>query len=60
MLKSLALLFAGGFLFHHCYGKTHRLSPCHKDKLMRSRLDEDQIDHMVEDSFPASDPPSTY
>lgn len=30
------------------------------DKKMRDNLDEDQIDSMIDDSFPASDPPSSY
>jgi len=30
------------------------------DKKVRQNLDDDQIDGMVEDTFPASDPPSTY
>ncbi len=32
----------------------------HQEKQMRNELEEQQVDHMVEDSFPASDPPSTY
>jgi hypothetical protein len=31
-----------------------------KDKRIRTYLNEKQIDKMLEDSFPASDPPSTY
>jgi len=31
-----------------------------KDKRLRNHMSERQIDKMVEDSFPASDPPSTY
>jgi hypothetical protein len=31
-----------------------------EDKALRDQLDEDQVDEMVEESFPASDPPSTY
>ena len=31
-----------------------------KDKNLREHLSEKQIDRMVQDSFPASDPPSTY
>jgi len=30
------------------------------DKKLREHLSECQIDKMIEDSFPASDPPSTY
>jgi hypothetical protein len=33
---------------------------CRKDKALRAHLTEKQIDKMVIDSFPASDPPSTY
>lgn len=32
----------------------------HQEKEMRSHLTEKQIDKMVADSFPTSDPPSTY
>lgn len=45
----------------------HAAPPCcsrqeciHHDKEMRDGLSEKQIDRMVEASFPASDPPSTY
>ena len=31
-----------------------------EEKDIRDQLSEKQIDHMIEDSFPASDPPSTY
>lgn len=30
------------------------------EKELRETLSEKQIDRMIEDSFPASDPPSTY
>ena len=30
------------------------------DRKMRDNLDEAQIDSMIDDSFPASDPPSSY
>lgn len=30
------------------------------DKELREHLTEKQVDKMIEDSFPASDPPSTY
>ena len=30
------------------------------DKQVRENLSEHQIDTMISDSFPASDPPSTY
>jgi hypothetical protein len=35
-------------------------SLCRKDRQVRERLDEKAIDKMIMDSFPASDPPSTY
>ena len=31
-----------------------------KSRKIREDLSEKQVDKMVEDSFPASDPPSTY
>lgn len=39
--------------------RTRRFS-CRKDRMIRNRLSEHQIDNMIMDSFPASDPPSTY
>ncbi|GEM_PF-6310652 len=38
---------------------THQQSLLDENHL-RESLSEDQIDCMIEDSFPASDPPSTY
>jgi hypothetical protein len=32
----------------------------HAEKELRASLSEKQIDRMIEASFPASDPPSTY
>ncbi|MBX3487226.1 MAG: hypothetical protein KF798_04920 [Candidatus Paracaedibacteraceae bacterium] len=32
----------------------------HADEKMRENMSEQQIDDMVKDSFPASDPPSTH
>ena len=31
-----------------------------EDRALRTGMDDDRIDSMVDDSFPASDPPSTY
>jgi hypothetical protein len=31
-----------------------------REKKIRDGLDDDQVDSMIDDSFPASDPPSTY
>lgn len=33
---------------------------CGSDRELREHLSEKQVDKMVADSFPASDPPSTY
>lgn len=51
--------FIDGFLNGFFRTTPHRTHLRH-DKAMRDHLDEDQIDSMVDDSFPASDPPSTY
>jgi len=34
--------------------------PVQEDKQLREKMSERKIDKMVSDSFPASDPPSTY
>ena len=39
---------------------TGEYSQPHEDKELRENLSEKQVDNMVQDSFPASDPPSTY
>lgn len=44
--------------FFKSSGKDKSESCC--DKKMREDLSEKQIDKTVKDSFPASDPPSTY
>lgn len=49
-------LFTAGLISRTC----SRVPQPRKDKALRSRLSEKQIDKMVMDSFPASDPPSTY
>jgi len=53
-LKNIATSFWEGF--------THvsRKQCIRAEKKMREHLSEDQIDDMLDDSFPASDPPSTY
>jgi hypothetical protein len=40
--------------------RTHTKWQGQKDKALREHLNESQVDDMVNDSFPASDPPSTY
>ncbi|MGA9657836.1 MAG: hypothetical protein WBQ60_01875 [Asticcacaulis sp.] len=47
--------FIAGF-FH----TTPKSTVQHQEKQMRDNLNEDQIDAMIDDSFPASDPPSNY
>lgn len=48
--------FCDGFLH-----PVRTLRRCHReDRRLRENLCEEQLDHMVEDTFPASDPPSTY
>ena len=39
---------------------TKEKKQAHKDHKLRENLSEKQIDKMLKDSFPASDPPSTY
>ncbi|MDI7775343.1 hypothetical protein [Asticcacaulis sp. EMRT-3] len=41
-------------------GKPTRKACLRADKKMRDNLDEGQIDEMVDESFPASDPPASY
>lgn len=48
--------FCDGFLH-----PTRSLKRCQReDRAVRDNLGEDQVDTMLEDTFPASDPPSTY
>ena len=42
-----------------CMCKSHQKC-IRQEKQMRDKLSEKKIDRIVEDSFPASDPPSTY
>lgn len=37
-----------------------RRAQIEKDQALRDHLTERQVDKMIADSFPASDPPSTY
>lgn len=50
------LFIAGG----GCVKQTPLEECVKKDIELRENLSEKQIDKMVEDTFPASDPPSTY
>ncbi|BBF81593.1 hypothetical protein [Asticcacaulis excentricus] len=58
MIQTIRIVraFCDGFLH-----PTRSLKHCqHEDCSVRDNLGEDQVDTMVEDTFPASDPPSTY
>lgn len=55
MLRDIILAFWEGL-----NGQTPRKECIQAEKEMRERLNERQIDKMIYDSFPASDPPSTY
>lgn len=54
LITSLISAFRDGF--------THvsRRKCIQEDKKLRDELSERQLDHMIMDSMPASDPPSTY
>ncbi|MCR6659484.1 MAG: hypothetical protein NVV72_09085 [Asticcacaulis sp.] len=51
--------FVTGFLTGFFRTTPHR-TQLRRDKKLRDNLDEGQIDSMIDDSFPASDPPSSY
>ena len=55
-LAALFALMTGMFMDSLCRRKPQGC----KDRELREHLSERQIDKMVEDSFPASDPPSIY
>ena len=48
--------FVRGFM----HGPTTHRRMMRTDKKVRQELDENQVDAMSENSFPASDPPSNY
>jgi len=56
MLGAMIIGFWEG-LTHGC--PSHKKC-IHDDKELHQNLSEEQIDHMLEESFPASDPPATY
>src|SRR6187399_1310424 len=58
-LIGIATTFISAFLTGFFRTTPHRTQLRH-DKKLRDNLDEDQIDSMIDDSFPASDPPSSY
>lgn len=55
MFKEIVNAFVKGL-----HGCTPRRHVNRKAQKIREQLSERQIDRMVEDSFPASDAPSTY
>ncbi len=59
IMKIIWALIAGFLTGVFSCRKTHR-ECLHEQKELRENLSEKQIDKMVADSFPASDPPSTY
>ena len=48
------------FVHGYRHGPTTHRRMMRTDKKVRNELDENQVDAMGENSFPASDPPSTY
>ena len=58
-LIGIVTTFVSAFLTGFFRTTPHRTQLRH-DKKLRDNLDEDQIDSMIDDSFPASDPPSSY
>ena len=56
-----ATLMATAGVMLHAFWKGLKITSYRcKDKELRDCMSEKQIDRMVESSFPASDPPSTY
>jgi len=58
-LGGLIATFISAFLKGFFRVTPHRTQLRH-DRKLRDNLCEDQIDSMIDDSFPASDPPSSY
>ncbi|MBW8881838.1 MAG: hypothetical protein JF615_10595 [Asticcacaulis sp.] len=48
------------FIHGFMHGPVGRRRYMRQEKDMRNGLEEDRVDSMIDDSFPASDPPSTY
>ena len=53
------ITFINGF-FTGFFRRTPHTTVIRDDRRMRDNLNETQIDAMIDDSFPASDPPSSY
>ncbi len=56
-LKKIARAFNEG-LMHKSFGETEKFAK--EDKEHRDSMKEKHVDKIINDSFPASDPPSTY
>lgn len=54
-----AITFVSSFL-NGFFRVTPHKTAMRREKKIRDGLDDDQVDSMIDDSFPASDPPSTY
>ncbi|MDE3060618.1 MAG: hypothetical protein KGJ06_06365 [Pseudomonadota bacterium] len=57
MIGALLQEFLDGFTHPYCPSRREVVL---QEKHLRNHLDERQIDKTVEDTFPASDPPSNY
>ncbi|MFT4074503.1 MAG: hypothetical protein QM647_03160 [Asticcacaulis sp.] len=55
ILSTFVTSFLTGF-----FRRTPTRTCLRADRTLRNNLDESQIDSMIDDSFPASDPPSSY
>ncbi len=55
-----ALTFVTAFIKGFIGGGTPHSTVMKHEKRLRDGLGEGQVDSMIDDSFPASDPPSTY
>lgn len=52
--------FVTAFINGFFSGGTPHSTCIRGEKKLRNNMAEDQVDSMIDDSFPASDPPSTY
>ncbi len=51
--------FISGF-WNGFFHVTPKKTAMRGERRIRNNLDDDQVDSMIDESFPASDPPSTY
>ncbi len=59
-LAAYQLLTSLGLLASVFIVSAREKTQAYRDCKLRARLNARQIDQMIEDSFPCSDPPSTY